>query len=177
MLSLRREADLSIQHAAYAWPEVVVEAINLRDKGLLADAKLVAESGTSAMELTEGISPKGYAVAGNLSPKEPRQANSAVGCSCFACKKPADTDIGGWWATEFEARVLCRVTKAELTMRGWLCGGCRWACRTKSRWALQRSNLWSTSESRKMEIEWLGEAIITSTSLDWDVLFLWVEQC
>ena len=78
LMALRKETDLAIQFAAQAWPEVVPEAVSLRDEGLLADAKTVADSGTSAMEIQEGISPKGYLVAGNLQqqrqhlPKEAR---------------------------------------------------------------------------------------------------------
>ena len=128
------------------------------------------------MDIHEGISPKAYAVAGNRSPKEPRQASGVTGCFCFICKKPADVDIGGWWATEFEARVQDRGTKAEMRLTGWICGGCRWGCRTQSRWALQRHNLWPSKESRKLEIEWLSDAILAATSVDWEVLFLWVEQ-
>ena len=71
LMALRKETDLAIQYAAQAWPEVVPEAVSLRDKGLLADAKTVADSGTSAMDIQDGISPKGYVVAGNMSPKEP----------------------------------------------------------------------------------------------------------
>ena len=179
---LRKETDLAIQLAAQAWPEVVPEAVSLRDKGLLTDANMVAESGTSAMEIQEGISPKGYLVAGNLqqqrqhSPKEARQASGVTGCRCFACKKPADVDIGGWWSTEFEARVQVRDTKAELKLTGWFCGGCHWGCRSQARWAQQRYNLWPCRESRQLGIEWLTQSILMSTNPDWEVLFLWVEQ-
>ena len=124
------------------------------------------------MEIDEGISPKGYAAAGSLSPKDPRLPRSVAGCCCFACKKQADFDVGGWWATEFEARMKCKATKAEMSMKGWFCGNCHWAAREKANYR----HLWSTAESRKMEIDWLAEALLKTTCDDWAVLFLWVEQ-
>ena len=180
--TLRRETDLAIQFAAQAWPDVVQEAVGLRDKGLLLDAKTVAESGTSAMQLQEGISPKGYWVAGTLqqqrqnSPREARPSNGVTGCQCFACQKQADVDIGGWWATEFEARMLDRGTKAEMKITGWICGGCRWGCRTRVRWSQDSWSLWPSRESRGLEIEWLSKAIMLATNPEWEIIFLWVEQ-
>ena len=79
--------------------------------------------------------------------------------------------MGSWWATEFEARTMCKITKAEMAMKGWLCGGCRWAARSSANFR----HLWSTTESRKQEIDWLVEAMLKTTCEDFEVLFLWVE--
>ena len=170
MHALKKEVDLSIQYAAQAWPRVAQEAVHLRDKGPLQGAKLVADSGASAMDIEEGISPKGYAAAGNMPPKEAKLATSVAGCMCFCCRKAADMEIGGLWATEFEARAHCKVTKAELTMKGWMCGGCRWV----ARW--HTPTLPSSRESRKKEIDWLVESFEKTVSEDYEVLFLRVEQ-
>ena len=180
---LRHETDLAIQHAAQYHPEVVQEAVALRDKGLLTDAKNVAESGVSAMQLLGGISPKGYVVAGAVeqlrqnSPKESKSPVSGVaGCKCFACLKDADVEISGWWATEFEARLKHTKTRAELRITGWLCGGCRWGCRSKAQSELGRWGWWASRESRALEIEWLTDSIAISTGSEWRILFIWVEQ-
>ena len=174
--TMRKETDRAIRVAAWAWPEVLKEAVALRDEGLLPEAKLVANSGTSALDLQEGISPQGYAVAGGLQQPWQHQPRQVSGCKCFACKKPADVVIGGWWATEFEARVLIRDTGAELRLAGWFCGGCRWSCRSRADWERYCFNLRSSGRSRQIEIEWLTHAVLESTNIEWEVLFLWVEQ-
>ena len=180
---LRHETDQAIQGAAEIHPDVVQEAIALRDKGLLLDAKAVAESGISAMAGLGDVSPQGCVVAGAVqslqqnSPKELKSPNSGVaGCKCFACRKSADIEIQGWWATEFEARLMHNQTHAESRITGWLCGGCRWACRSKAQHQLGRWGWWASRESRALEIEWLSDSLTSATGPEWHVRFIWVEQ-
>ena len=70
---------------------------------------------------------------------------------------------------------MCKITKAEVSMKGWFCGGCRWAARSRVRSSFR--HLWSTAENRKQEIDWLVEALLKTMCEDYEALFLWVEQC
>ena len=180
---LRHETDQAIRRAAEIHPEVVPEAVALRDRGLLVDAKTVAESGISAMAGLAEVSPQGCVIAGAVqsaqqnSPKEPRSPNCGVaGCKCFSCRKAADIEIQGWWATEFEARLMHDLTHAESRITGWLCGGCRWGCRSAAQTQLGRWGWWSSPESRALEIQWLFDSVTSATGPEWSVRFIWVEQ-